>query len=67
MVQPKCNTVSIIISIGGLTPLHNAARNGHSEDNFGLTPLHDAAKDTFSDFNIFDLIMSILFSIHLTN
>ena len=28
----------------GLTPLHNAARNGHSEDNFGLTPLHDAAK-----------------------
>ena len=36
--------VSIIISIGGLTPLHNAARNGHSEDNFGLTPLHDAAK-----------------------
>ena len=44
MVQPKCNTLSIIISIGGLTPLHNAARNGHSEDNFGLTPLHDAAK-----------------------
>ena len=36
--------ISIIISIGGLTPLHNAARNGHSEDNFGLIPLHDIAK-----------------------
>ena len=44
MVQPKCNTLSIIISIDGLPSLHNAARNGHSEDNFGLTPLHDAAK-----------------------